>query len=48
MSRIRRFPVIASFAAHLVEGDAVRARHAMSYHLVAIMSRLRENPAWTA
>ena len=32
----------------IVEGDAVRARHAMSYHLVAIMVRLRENPAWTA
>ena len=32
----------------IVEGDAVRARHAMSYHLVAIMARLRENPAWTA
>lgn len=32
----------------IVDGDAVRARHAMAYHLVAIMSRLRENPAWTA
>lgn len=32
----------------IVDGDAVRARHAMAYHLVAIMARLRENPAWTA
>ncbi|MPN30406.1 hypothetical protein SDC9_177877 [bioreactor metagenome] len=32
----------------IVDGDGVRARHAMAYHLVAIMARLRENPAWTA
>ncbi|MNW15175.1 FCD domain protein [compost metagenome] len=25
-------------------GDAVRARHAMAYHINAIMARLREDP----
>lgn len=34
------------FVEAIASGDAGRARHAMTYHLLAVIERLRENPAW--
>lgn len=36
------------FVEAIVSGDALRARHGMLYHLLSIVERIRNNPAWLA
>ena len=34
------------FVEAIVSGDTVRARHGMAHHLLSVMDRIRNNPAW--
>ena len=36
------------FVEAIVSGDALRARHGMLHHLLSIVERIRNNPAWLA
>ena len=36
------------FVDAIVSGDVVRARHGMTHHLLSVIDRIRNNPAWLA